>query len=199
MRDIAGKLRALIVALGDDGARLAAAYREVAAAEAALADDAAKTYAEVPRTPTTDADRERVVREVRGAIADALDAGVLSSDAPVVLSPADADRVAALIEERPGPTEAMRALFAERRPCAGWGDPDAYGDRMLRTGDGPRWILGASMRGGWAVTSLSLDRDGAPCWTVVAQGESPTIDAAMIAAEDSLRAIAAEILRAVGA
>jgi len=115
MRDIAGKLRALIVALGDDGARLAAAYREVAAAEAALADDAAKTYAEVPRTPTTDADRERVVREVRGAIADALDAGVLSSDAPVVLSPADADRVAALIEERPGPTEAMRAMFAARR------------------------------------------------------------------------------------
>ena len=43
---------------------------------------------------------------------DPLDAGVLSSDAPVVLSPADADRVAALIEERPGPTEAMRAKHA---------------------------------------------------------------------------------------
>ncbi len=52
--------------------------------------------------------------------ADPLDAGVISSDAPIVLSPDDADRVAALLEERPGPTEAMRALFAERRPCAGW-------------------------------------------------------------------------------
>ena len=145
MRDIAGKLRALIVALGDDGARLAAAYREVAAAEAALADDAAKAYADVPRAPTTDADRERVVQEVRGAI-------------------------------------------AERRPCAGWHEQSPG-----------RWWLD--------VGPLTADASGDPGsvkWSVEAgerswaRGSAPTLEAAQLAAEDSLRAIAAEILRAVG-
>ena len=183
MRDIAGKLRALIVALGYDGTRLAAAYREVAAAEAALADDAAKAYADVPRAPTTNADRERVVREVRGVLADQLDAGVISDmERPIVLSPTDADRVAALIEERPGPTEAMRALFAERRPCAGWVATE-IGSLVLRRSDGV---------GSHAVVHGQVWRTATAC------GSAPTIEAAQLAAEDALRAIAAEILRVVG-
>lgn len=140
MRDIAGKLRALIVALGDDGTRLAAAYREVAAAEDALADDAAKAYAEVPRAPTTDADRDRVVREVRGAI-------------------------------------------AERRPCAGWVATE-IGSLVLRRSDGV---------GSHAVVHGQVWRTATAC------GSAPTIEAAQLAAEDALRAIAAEILQAVGA
>ena len=120
---------------------------------------------------------------------DPLDAGVLSSDAPVVLSPVDADRVAALIEERPGPTEAMRALFAERRPCAGWHEQSPG-----------RWWLD--------VGPLTADASGDPGsvkWSVEAgerswaRGSAPTIEAAQLAAEDALRAVAAEILRAVGA
>lgn len=116
---------------------------------------------------------------------DPLDAGVLSSDAPVVLSPADADRVAALIEERPGPTEAMRALFAERRPCAGWHEQSPG-----------RWLLSIG-----PTTAEALSHDG--YWSAdvgevtVASGTAPTLEAAQLAAEDALRAIAAEILRAV--
>lgn len=114
---------------------------------------------------------------------DPLDAGVLSSDAPVVLSPADADRVAALIEERPGPTEAMRAMFAERRPCAGWVATE-IGSLVLRRSDGV---------GSHAVVHGQVWRTATSC------GSAPTIEAAQLAAEDALRAVAAEILRAVGA
>ena len=118
---------------------------------------------------------------------DPLDAGVISSDAPVVLSPADADRVAALIEERPGPTEAMRALFAERRPCAGWEGEDGGPWRLMV--DNAIVITGLDPeRGAW------FDIEIGPIGPVPAA--SP--DAAKILAEDALRAIAAEILRAVG-
>ena len=114
---------------------------------------------------------------------DQLDAGVLSSDAPIVLSPVDADRVAAMIEERPGPTEAMRALFAERRPCAGWVATE-IGALVLRRSSGV---------GSHAVVH------GLTWSTATAHGSAPTLEAAQLAAEDALRAIAAEILRAVGA
>jgi len=124
---------------------------------------------------------------------DPLDTGIISSDAPIVLSPDDADRVAALLEERPGPTEAMRALFAERRPCAGW----------VERGPGS-WFLEA----GDYLLQVSIDYNGAPRWTVwLVTSEAwisrradnaATVEAAQLAAEDALRAIAAEILRAVG-
>ena len=114
---------------------------------------------------------------------DQLDAGVLSSDAPIVLSPVDADRVAAMIEERPGPTEAMRALFAERRPCAGWVATE-IGALVLRRSSGV---------GSHAVVH------GLTWSTATAHGSAPTLEAAQLAAEDALRAVAAEILRAVGA
>ena len=113
---------------------------------------------------------------------DQLDAGVLSSDAPIVLSPVDADRVAAMIEERPGPTEAMRALFAERRPCAGWVATE-IGALVLRRSSGV---------GSHAVVH------GLTWSTATAHGSAPTLEAAQLAAEDALRAVAAEILRAVG-
>ena len=132
---------------------------------------------------------------------DPLDAGVLSSDAPIVLSPVDADRVAAMIEERPGPTEAMLALFAERRPCAGWVHED--GRWSLRCGSlvamayDPR--PGREVQG-WAVEVYRLgsanhgaQADGGYVATHDEAGP------ARIAAEDALRAVAAEILRAVGA
>ena len=118
---------------------------------------------------------------------------VISSDAPIVLSPDDADRVAALLEERPGPTEAMRALFAERRPVAGW----------VERGPGS-WFLEA----GDYLLQVSIDYNGAPRWTVwLVTSEAwisrradnaATVEAAQLACEDALRAIAAEILRAVG-
>ena len=115
--------------------------------------------------------------------ADPLDAGVISDmDRPVVLSPVDADRVAALIEERPGPTEAMRALFAERRPCAGWVATE-IGALVLRRSSGV---------GSHAVVH------GLTWSTATAHGSAPTLEAAQLAAEDALRAVAAEILRAVG-
>lgn len=113
-----------------------------------------------------------------------LDAGVISDmERPVVLSPVAADRVAALIEERPGPTEAMRALFAERRPCTGWVATE-IGSLVLRRSDGV---------GSHAVVHGQVWRTATSC------GSAPTIEAAQLAAEDALRAIAAEILRAVGA
>ena len=119
---------------------------------------------------------------------DPLDVGVISDmDRPLVLSPADADRVAALIEERPWPTEAMRALFAERRPCAGWAV-----------------VLGTTWRLTEGERTLAYAWFGADCWEWqaakgIAHGDAPTLEAAQLAAEDALRAIAVEILRAVGA
>jgi hypothetical protein len=118
--------------------------------------------------------------------ADPLDAGVISSDAPIVLSPDDADRVAALLEERPGPTEAMRALFAERRPVAGWHE-DSPGRWLLAIG--PAMAEALSHDGYWSADVGEV---------TVASGAAPTLAAAQLAAEDALRAIAAEILRAVG-
>ena len=119
---------------------------------------------------------------------DPLDAGVLSSDAPVVLSTVDADRVAALIEERPGPTEAMRALFAERRPCAGWVEEPR------------RWALPIRVRLlPWPVVYREAGSDWWAWHVGTEHGRADDMRAAQLAAEDALRAIAAEILRAVGA
>ena len=126
---------------------------------------------------------------------DPLDTGIISSDAPIVLSPDDADRVAALLEERPGPTEAMRALFAERRPVAGW--TEEHGWYALQVSRAP-WL--------WAEAPVSeASGEAAAGWQVmigpedeqIASGQGVGV-AAQLAAEDALRAIAAEILRAVG-
>ena len=133
--------------------------------------------------------------------ADPLDAGVISSDAPIVLSPDDADRVAALLEERPGPTEAMRALFGERRPVAGWGHVDdahflpgpiecmAHDDEHASDAAPWFWALRADTSEGRLILIVNGDQ---------ILGHRPTLAAAQLAAEDALRAIAAEILRAVG-
>ena len=123
--------------------------------------------------------------------ADPLDAGVISSDAPIVLSSDDADRVAALLEERPGPTEAMRALFAE--PAAGW----------VERGPGS-WFLEA----GDYLLQVSIDYNGAPRWTVwLVTSEAwisrradnaATVEAAQLAAEDALRAVLVDAAAVLG-
>ena len=132
---------------------------------------------------------------------DPLDAGVLSSDAPVVLSPADADRVAALIEERPGPTEAMRALFAERRPVAGWVRvDDAYflpgpiecmtHEDEHASDDAPWfWALRADTSEGRLILIVNGDQ---------ILGHRPTLAAAQLAAEDALRAVIVDAAAALG-
>ena len=128
---------------------------------------------------------------------DPLDAGVLSSDAPVALSPADADRVAALLEERPGPTEAMRALFGERRPVAGWKRPRSN-----------RWTLDA----GYLRATVDVLGDGRIVWRVsyftddaehvkassADDGVTYSVTTAHYAAEDALRAVLVDAAAALG-
>ena len=118
---------------------------------------------------------------------DPLDAGVLSSDAPVVLSPADADRVAALIEERPGPTEAMRALFAERRPCAGWVEEPR------------RWALPIRVRLlPWPVVYREAGSDWWAWHVGTEHGRADDMRAAQLAAEDALRAVLVDAAAVLG-
>ncbi len=82
---------------------------------------------------------------------------------------------------------------AARRPVAGW----------VERGPGS-WFLEA----GDYLLQVSIDYNGAPRWTVwLVTSEAwisrradnaATVEAAQLACEDALRAIAAEILRAVG-
>lgn len=72
---------------------------------------------------------------------------------------------------------------APRRPCAGWVATE-IGSLVLRRSDGV---------GSHAVVHGQVWRTATAC------GSAPTIEAAQLAAEDALRAVAAEILRAVGA
>jgi len=86
------------------------------------------------------------------------------------------------------------AATADWRPRAGWVERSP-GSWFLEAGD---YLL-----------QVSIDYDGAPRWTVWLvtseawisrrAGNAASVKAAQLAAEDSLRAIAAEILRAVGA
>ena len=74
-------------------------------------------------------------------------------------------------------------LPAPRRPCAGWVATE-IGSLVLRRSDGV---------GSHAVVHGQVWRTANAC------GSAPTIEAAQLAAENALLAIAAEILRAVGA
>ena len=95
----------------------------------------------------------------------------------------DSDEARRLVEDLAGAQGAWVALLAaERRPCAGWVATE-IGALVLRRSSGV---------GSHAVVH------GLTWSTATAHGSAPTLEAAQLAAEDSLRAIAAEILRAVG-
>ena len=80
----------------------------------------------------------------------------------------------------------------ERKPAAGWG--------QIRGGSWAIIIMGCTLQAIYAC-------DGSWIWTQrgryqrsnsADRGIAPTLEAAQLAAEDALRSIAAEILRAVG-
>ncbi len=90
----------------------------------------------------------------------------------------------------------------ERRPCAGW-SPDGYFPPglayELRAGEFSARVdeAGVDQAGdsewGWSIAGPSpYER------IIVRRNYAPTLEAAQLAAEDALRAVAAEILRAVG-
>lgn len=100
------------------------------------------------------------------------------------------------------PTMLLVTQPAERRPCAGWA-PDGYFPPglayELRSGEFSARVdeAGIDQAGdsewGWSVAGPSpYER------IIVRRNYAPTLEAAQLAAEDALRAIAAEILRAVG-
>ena len=134
-----------------------------------------------------------------------LDAGVISSDGPIVLSPDDADRVADLLAAPPAPTEAMRALFAARQPCAGWVDVSLAIRKQHTSWTDPRiavWQLPDADCDVLAEVRTWIDDDANSIarWSLDNDryGNAPTIDAAKLAAEDALLAVADAIRRAVG-
>ena len=75
---------------------------------------------------------------------------------------------------------------AARRPVAGWHE-DSPGRWLLAIG--PAMAEALSHDGYWSADVGEI---------TVASGTAPSLAAAQLAAEDALRAIAAEILRAVG-
>lgn len=139
-----------------------------------------------------------VIHDAAHRPCDPLDAGMISDmERPIVLSPDDADDMAALLEERPGPTEVMLALFAERRPCAGWvmaadGRLVLDGGKLVAKVRDHGYVNTFGHGATWAIL-LASDR------AVTMRLEyAPTLEAAQLAAEDALLAVADEILRAVG-
>lgn len=83
---------------------------------------------------------------------------------------------------------------APRRPVAGWA---GTADRMVLRVGAMRAVAIGAMRPWWDVTNHVNARHEAP-FSVVDEGDAPTIEAAQLAAEDALHAVLVDAATALG-